>query len=163
MGSAVRVTDRAWHYSKRTKHKVRRINAVLQHPDPELPWMLANIDHEVIGADDVQILECKTAGINAARLWKEGVPECVQLQVMDQFAVTGRVPCSMTDGYDCYQNGLADRVNGILKNELLRICSRPERWSARPSGSTTRSDRIWLCNTKRPMRCTGRSRYRKSS
>lgn len=80
----------AWHYSKRTKHKVRRINAVLQHPDPELPWMLANIDREVIGADDVQILECKTAGINGARRWKEGVPEYVQLQVMHQLAVTGK-------------------------------------------------------------------------
>ncbi len=80
----------AWHYSKRTKNKVRRINAVLQHPDPELPWMLANIDREVIGADEVQILECKTAGINGARLWKEGVPEYVQLQVMHQLAVTGK-------------------------------------------------------------------------
>lgn len=29
------------------------------------------------------------------------------------------VRCSMTDGYDCYQNALAERVNGILKNELL--------------------------------------------
>jgi putative transposase len=27
--------------------------------------------------------------------------------------------CSMTDGYDCYQNALAERVNGILKNKLL--------------------------------------------
>ncbi|MEX8517913.1 MAG: IS3 family transposase [Leptothrix sp. (in: b-proteobacteria)] len=27
--------------------------------------------------------------------------------------------CSMTDGDDCYQNALAERVNGILKNELL--------------------------------------------
>ena len=80
----------AWHYSKRTKHKVRRINAVLQHPNPELPWMLANIDREVIGTDEVQILECKTAGINGARLWKEGVPEYVQLQVMHQLAVTGK-------------------------------------------------------------------------
>ncbi|TYP61513.1 YqaJ viral recombinase family protein [Stutzerimonas stutzeri] len=80
----------AWHYSKRTGNKVRRINAVLQHPDPDLPWMLANIDREVIGADDVQILECKTAGINGARLWKEGVPEYVQLQVMHQLAVTGK-------------------------------------------------------------------------
>lgn len=80
----------AWHYSKRTGKKVRRINAVLQHPDPELPWMLANIDREVNGADDVQILECKTAGINGARLWKEGVPEYVQLQVMHQLAVTGK-------------------------------------------------------------------------
>ncbi len=29
------------------------------------------------------------------------------------------VDCSMTDGYDCYQNALAERINGILKNELL--------------------------------------------
>jgi transposase InsO family protein len=26
---------------------------------------------------------------------------------------------SMTDGYDCYQNALAERMNGILKNEFL--------------------------------------------
>jgi putative transposase len=25
----------------------------------------------------------------------------------------------MTDGYDCYQNALAERVNGILKAEFL--------------------------------------------
>lgn len=29
----------------------------------------------------------------------------------------------MTDGYDCYQNSLAERINGILKNEFL--LSRP--------------------------------------
>lgn len=29
------------------------------------------------------------------------------------------VKCSMTDGYDCYQNALAERVNGILKNEYI--------------------------------------------
>jgi putative transposase len=29
------------------------------------------------------------------------------------------VKCSMTDGYDCYQNALAERVNGILKHEYL--------------------------------------------
>lgn len=65
----------ASHYTKKTGNRVRRVNAVLQHAAPELPWMLANIDREVIGADDVQILECKTAGINGSRLWKEGVPE----------------------------------------------------------------------------------------
>lgn len=25
----------------------------------------------------------------------------------------------MTDGYDCYQNTLAERINGILKEEFL--------------------------------------------
>ena len=29
------------------------------------------------------------------------------------------VRVSMTDGYDCYQNALAERVNGILKQEFL--------------------------------------------
>src|SRR5690606_22093110 len=77
-------------YTKRTGNRVRRVNAVLQHSDPTLSWMMANIDREVIGADDVQILECKTAGINGARLWTEGVPEYVQLQVMHQLAVTGK-------------------------------------------------------------------------
>ncbi|WP_284985277.1 integrase core domain-containing protein, partial [Escherichia coli] len=33
------------------------------------------------------------------------------------------ITCSMTDGYDCYQNALAERINGILKDEFL--LSRP--------------------------------------
>jgi len=34
---------------------------------------------------------------------------------------------SMTDGYDCYQNALAERINGILKQEFLfEICSTGE-------------------------------------
>ena len=78
----------AAHYTKRTGNKVRRVNAVLGHP--QVPWMLANIDREVVGVADVQILECKTAGINGARLWKDGVPEYIQLQVMHQLAVTGK-------------------------------------------------------------------------
>lgn len=80
----------AAHYTKRTGNRVRKINAVLQHPDADKSWMLANIDREVIGAPDVQILECKTAGINGAKLWKEGVPEYVQIQVHHQLAVTGK-------------------------------------------------------------------------
>jgi putative phage-type endonuclease len=80
----------AAQYAKRTGCKVRRINAVLQHPDADKNFMLANIDREVIGSDEVQILECKTAGMNGARLWREGVPEYVQLQVQHQLAVTGK-------------------------------------------------------------------------
>jgi putative phage-type endonuclease len=78
----------AAHYTKRTGNRVRRVNAVLQHPTE--PWMLANIDREVMGDEQVQILECKTAGLQGARLWKDGVPEYVQLQVMHQLAVTGK-------------------------------------------------------------------------
>ncbi|MBB6558877.1 putative phage-type endonuclease [Acidovorax soli] len=78
----------AAHYTRRTGNRVRRVNAVLQHP--QFSWMLANIDREVMGAPDVQILECKTAGIQGAWLWRDGVPEHVQLQVMHQLAVTGK-------------------------------------------------------------------------
>ncbi len=45
-----------------TQYKVRRVNAVLQHPDPDKHFMLANLDYSVVGNADVQILECKTAG-----------------------------------------------------------------------------------------------------
>ena len=80
----------AAHYTKLSGNRVRRINAVLQHPDPDMHWMLANIDREVMGVHDVQILECKTAGEFGSRLWRDGVPEYVQLQVQHQLCVTGK-------------------------------------------------------------------------
>ncbi|VBD43390.1 YqaJ viral recombinase family nuclease [Burkholderia pseudomallei] len=75
-------------YTKQTGNRVRRVNAVLQHP--HMSFMLANVDREVIGCRDVQLLECKTAGEFGARHWRDGVPEYVQLQVQHQLAVTGR-------------------------------------------------------------------------
>src|SRR3990167_1828922 len=75
-------------YVKRTGNRVRKVNAVLQHPDH--PFLLANMDREIIGVPEVQILECKTAGVQGARLWKAGVPEYVVLQVQHQLAVTGK-------------------------------------------------------------------------
>jgi putative phage-type endonuclease len=78
----------AAHYTRQTGNRVRRVNAVLAHPEHQ--WMLANLDREIVGAGDVQILECKTAGLNGARLWRDGVPDYVQLQVLHQLAVTGK-------------------------------------------------------------------------
>ncbi|HEL3014602.1 lambda-exonuclease family protein [Stenotrophomonas maltophilia] len=75
-------------YQQKTGRRVRKLNAVLQHPS--MPYMLANIDREVVGEPDVQILECKTAGEFGSRLWKDGVPGYVQLQVHHQLAVTGK-------------------------------------------------------------------------
>ncbi|AOJ02229.1 endonuclease [Burkholderia mayonis] len=75
-------------YTAATGNRVRKVNAVLRHRS--IPWMLANIDREVVGVPDVQILECKTAGEYGARLWREGVPEYVQIQVQHQLAVTGK-------------------------------------------------------------------------
>ena len=36
-----------------------------------------------------------------------------------QILRTHKISPSMTDGYDCYQNALAERINGILKQEFL--------------------------------------------
>ena len=75
-------------YSQQTGRKVRKVNAVLQHPT--FPYMLANIDREVVGCPEVQILECKTAGEWGSKRWQDGVPEYIQLQVQHQLAVTGK-------------------------------------------------------------------------
>lgn len=77
-------------YTRKTGHKVRRVNAVLQHPDADKHWMLANLDYSVVANESVQILECKTAGKYGAKLWEDGVPEYYQLQVQHQLAVTGK-------------------------------------------------------------------------
>ncbi|MBK1653058.1 YqaJ viral recombinase family protein, partial [Halorhodospira halochloris] len=75
-------------YAQVTGRKVRRVNAILQHP--EHPWMLCNLDREVVGDPDIQILEIKTTGVMEARRWRNGVPQHVQLQVQHQLAVTGQ-------------------------------------------------------------------------
>ena len=80
----------AEYYSMHTNHKVRRVNAVLQHRDPDKHFMLANLDYSVVGSDEVQILECKTAGEYGAKLWRDGVPLYVLCQVQHQLAVTGK-------------------------------------------------------------------------
>ena len=80
----------AKYYQEHTGNKVRRVNAVLQHPDPDNAFMLANLDYAITGNDEVQILECKTAGEYGAKLWKYGVPLYVTCQVQHQLAVTGK-------------------------------------------------------------------------
>lgn len=75
-------------YTKQTGNRVRKVNAVLQHPT--VPFMLANLDREIVGATGIHILECKTAGEFGSRLWRDGVPEYVTLQVQHQLAVTGK-------------------------------------------------------------------------
>jgi putative phage-type endonuclease len=80
----------AEYYSLHTNNKVRRVNAVLQHPDPDKAFMLANLDYAVVGSDEVQILECKTAGEYGSKLWRDGVPLYVLCQVQHQLAVTGK-------------------------------------------------------------------------
>ncbi|WP_409420810.1 lambda-exonuclease family protein [Pseudaeromonas sp. ZJS20] len=75
-------------YAQRTGRKVRRVNAVLQHP--EHPHLLANLDREVVGLPEGPgILEIKTASYHSAPQWEESVPVAYQCQVLHQLAVTG--------------------------------------------------------------------------
>ncbi len=75
-------------YAKRTGYKVRRVNAILQHP--AYPFMLANLDREIVGhPDGPGILEIKTASYHSAPQWEEGIPIAYQCQVLHQLAVTG--------------------------------------------------------------------------
>lgn len=55
------------------------------------------------------------------------------------------VICSMTDGYDCYQNALAEWVNGILKMEYL--LGRPEDIE---QARTMVKQSVEIYNTRRP-------------
>jgi len=48
-----------------------------------------------------------------------GLQYCSALY-QNELRVKNIIP-SMTDGYDCYQNALAERINGILKQEFLFI------------------------------------------
>ena len=53
--------------------------------------------------------------------------------------------CSMTDGYDCYQNALAERINGILKGEFL--LSRPANLE---QAAKMVAQSVWIYNAERP-------------
>lgn len=52
---------------------------------------------------------------------------------------------SMTDGYDCYQNALAERVNGILKQEFLTESCQNEKQL-----ETLIRQSVEIYNTERP-------------
>lgn len=103
----------AAQYTRKSGNRVRRVNAVLAHP--EYSWMLANLDREVVGSPEVQILECKTAGLNGARLWRDGVPEYVQLQVLHQLAVTGKQAADVA----VLVCGQELRIHRIVRDETM--------------------------------------------
>ena len=65
--------------------KVRKRNAILQHPEHE--WMLANVDRLVVG--ESAGLECKVTNSYAKKQWEEGIPPMYELQCHHYMAVTG--------------------------------------------------------------------------
>ncbi|WP_440826137.1 YqaJ viral recombinase family protein [Psychrobacter cryohalolentis] len=115
----------AKYYQEHTGNKVRRVNAILQHPDPDKAFMLANLDYSVVGSDEIQILECKTAGEHGAKLWKHGVPLYVTCQVQHQLAVTGKQAahiCVLLCGHEAkiYKVERDERlIQSIMEHERL--------------------------------------------
>lgn len=75
-------------FARQTGYKVRRHNALLQHPNHD--WMLANIDRLVLTPQGKGILECKTANQFASSKWgEEEVPMDYQCQVQWYLGITG--------------------------------------------------------------------------
>ena len=115
----------AKYYQEHTGNKVRRVNAILQHPNPDKHFMLANLDYAITGSDEVQILECKTAGEHGAKLWKDGVPLYVTCQVQHQLAVTGKQAahiCVLLCGHEAkiYKVERDERlIQSIMEHERL--------------------------------------------
>ena len=115
----------AKYYQEHTGNKVRRVNAILQHPDPDHHFMLANLDYAITGNDEVQILECKTAGEHGAKLWNHGVPLYVTCQVQHQLAVTGKQAahiCVLLCGHEAkiYKVERDERlIQSIMEHERL--------------------------------------------
>lgn len=76
----------AKEFSERTGMKVRKRNAVLQHPEHE--WMLANVDRLIVGKNEG--LECKTASEYLKDEWTgDETPMAYLLQCQHYMAVTG--------------------------------------------------------------------------
>ncbi|UOQ46507.1 YqaJ viral recombinase family protein [Halobacillus salinarum] len=76
----------AKEFTRRTGLKVRKRNAILQHPEHE--WMLANVDRLIVGKNEG--LECKTASEYLKDEWDgEEVPGAYLLQCQHYMAVTG--------------------------------------------------------------------------
>ncbi len=115
----------AKYYQEKTGNKVRRVNAILQHPETDKSFMLANLDYTVTGSDDVQVLECKTAGEHGAKLWRDGVPLYVTCQVQHQLAVTGKQAahiCVLLCGHEAkiYKVERDERlIKSIIEQERL--------------------------------------------
>ncbi|MGP4061477.1 YqaJ viral recombinase family nuclease [Halobacillus sp. H74] len=76
----------AQEFCKRTGLRVRKRNAILQHPEHD--WMLANVDRLIVGQNEG--LECKTASEYLKNDWDgEEIPMAYLLQCQHYMAVTG--------------------------------------------------------------------------
>ncbi|MEK4606575.1 YqaJ viral recombinase family protein [Geobacillus sp. FSL W8-1251] len=76
----------AKEFEKRSGKKVRKRNAMFQHPEHE--FILANIDRFIVG--EKAILECKTASAFLAKEWEgDDIPEAYIVQMQHYLGVLG--------------------------------------------------------------------------
>lgn len=132
----------AQEFSKRTGLKVRRRNAILQHP--EHSFMLANVDRLIVG--EKAGLECKTASEYLKEEWKDDeVPAQYLIQCQHYMAVTG---------YDAWWIAVLIGGNKFIYKKLsvtrrsFSISSRLNR----TSGTITFSRKILQCSMVRTLR-----------
>ncbi|MNH14507.1 putative phage-type endonuclease [Aeromonas rivipollensis] len=137
-------------YAKRTGYKVRRVNAVLQHP--ERTFMLANLDREVVGhPDGPGILEIKTASYHSAPQWEEGVPVAYQCQVLHQLAVTGHAWAEVAvliGGQDFRIYRIErdeEKIGDLIRREAQFWQQVRQDWQPEPDGSSDAAAALsWL-------------------
>ncbi|MGE6196388.1 YqaJ viral recombinase family protein [Aeromonas media] len=137
-------------YTKRTGYKVRRVNAVLQHP--EHTFMLANLDREVVGhPDGPGILEIKTASYHSAPQWEEGVPVAYQCQVLHQLAVTGHAWAEVAvliGGQDFRIYRIErdeEKIGNLIRREAHFWQQVRQDWQPEPDGSSDAAAALgWL-------------------
>ena len=78
----------AKRFERESGIKVKRCHKLIQHPD--YPWMLANIDRQIVGADGFMGLECKTTSPYAKTDFEGGsIPPNYFWQCQHYMAVTG--------------------------------------------------------------------------
>lgn len=80
----------AKEFTKRTGLRVRKRNAMFRHP--RYPWMLADVDREMVGANVG--LECKTTSAYQSEQWKDDeLPDEYYLQIQHYITVMGWEAC----------------------------------------------------------------------
>ncbi len=75
----------AKRFSRATGEKVRRRNAILQHPKHK--WMLGNVDRLIVGKNHG--LECKVTNSYKVKEWDTDIPFQYEIQCHHYMAVTG--------------------------------------------------------------------------
>lgn len=70
------------------------------------------------GKSAMSFLWAKKAKLLRAEI-RMGGSVALLLELVPGHSLQTWLMCSMTDGYDCYQNALAEWGNGILKHEFM--------------------------------------------